>query len=100
MFSNGWIKFDKDGYTCEVGKTIDVIIKTGGLDTPSTIKTYASKDPSIATLEYGTTNNAALECVDCMAAHITCKRVGTTSVTATSSSGATTSSSVTVKEKK
>lgn len=94
----GWIKYDQTSYSCDAGEVIDTKITAGGSSIPAHITNYASSDANIASVEYGTSTGLVTNCSNCAAVHITCKNSGTVTLTATSSTGATTASSVQVKE--
>ena len=95
----GWITYNATSYSCKVGESFNVMIRSGGAATPTSIKSYASSNTSVATIEFGRTDGVVTNCSDCEAAHVTCKKEGTTNLTATSSTGAKTSVKVTVKGK-
>lgn len=85
----GTIKFNNTDYTCEAGKSFDVMITTTGTynDSPVTIKAYSSSDTSIAYIAEGTTSGNVTNCSDCQAFHVTCRKAGTVTLNAESSSG-------------
>ena len=94
----GWIKFNASTYTCDVGSKFDVMITTGGASTPASVKSYTSSDPTIAKIEIGTVSGAVTNCSDCRAVHVTCNKKGSVTLTATSSTGAKATATVTVNE--
>ena len=94
----GTISFDKASYTCKVGKVIDTMIRTSvsGDQMPSAVSSFSSSNTAVAIIENGTSGGAVTNCIDCRAVHITCKKVGTSTLKATSSTGATGTATVTV----
>lgn len=95
----GTIYFDQPSYTCKVGKKVDVMIKTSVSDPtqpPASISSISSSNTAVATLENGTSSGLVTNCIDCRAAHITCKKVGTSTLKAISSTGAIGTATVTV----
>ena len=94
----GTIHFDKDSYYCEAGKTFDTKITALGTEsTPGpTVKSFKTSDTSIATIE--THPTIAAFCINCKYVLVTCKKAGEVTLSATSSIGATTTSSLEVTE--
>lgn len=93
--NKGIIYFDENQYTCKVGEKITTLIqtKTNG-DVISTVKSFKSNDTAIATINYHP--ELAVSCIDCTATQIVCKKAGTTSFTAVSSTGAVGMATITV----
>ena len=94
--NDGKISYLLKKYTCKVGEKIDTKIEVSGATSPSAISKYSSANTSVATVESGWTSGLNTSCTNCRAVHITCKSAGTTEIKATSSSGKTTTSTVTV----
>ena len=94
----GTIHFDKDSYYCEAGKTFNTKITALGTEsTPGpTVKSFKTSDTSIATIEKHPT--LSVNCINCTLVQVTCKKAGEVTLSATSSIGATTTSSVEVTE--
>ena len=69
--------------------------KEGELYKFATVSSYDSSDRSIATVAKHPT--LAVNCIDCVAVQITCKKKGKTTLKATSSLGEKTSVPITVK---
>ncbi len=92
----GSIDFDQDSYTCKEGETITT--KITALGTPSviapTVKSYTSSDTSVATIQKHPT--LAVNCINCTAVQISCKKAGNSTLTTTSSLGAVNTAKVTV----
>ncbi len=62
--SDAWTKFDKESYSCSVGDTFDVLVKTGGSGDPF-LEGYYSNDNEIATISSGTMSGNEIDCIDC-----------------------------------
>ena len=92
--SGNYITYDKPNYTCQVGEVFDAMISAGGL---SSIVNFNSSNPSIAIIESGTIEGNETNCLNCKAVHITCKNRGEVTLSATSSTGATTEVTLNVK---
>ena len=89
------ISFDKSSYTCVAGEKIDTTITAvGSGDKVETVASYTSSNTSIATIEKHP--DYTLKCINCVAVQITCKKSGTVTLTAKSSSGAKGTSTVKV----
>lgn len=86
------IAYAKDSYTCKPGATIETVIQATG---KATVKSYSSTNTSVATID--TNTNSQVNCVNCLAVRIVCKDLGVTSLRAESSTGAKTTSSLSVK---
>ena len=95
--SNGWIKIDKQSYTCNVGDSFDVKINVGGTNKLG-IKGVNTSNTNIATISSGSTKGLYVDCIDCALMHVDCKAKGTTTITATSLTGVKATAKVTVKE--
>ena len=94
----GTIKFDKASYTCNAGETFQTIIRVTSTDSKATIKSYGTSDESVATIDDNTTYQ--VDCIDCKAVRVVCKKKGSVTLNAESSTGAKTTSSLTVNENK
>ena len=92
----GTIKFSKTSYTCNVGETISTEIMALSDDINVKVSDYASKNISIATIEKHP--ELVAKCNNCEAVQINCLKEGMTTLTATSSTGATTVVTVNVKK--
>ncbi len=91
----GTISFDKPSYSCAKGTTFETIIKTTNDSNGSTyVKSYSSSDTSIATIDDNTTT--IVNCINCRVVRVVCKKEGSVILSATSSSGAKTTSSLSV----
>ena len=90
------ISYLLEKYTCKVGEKINTKIEIKGAKSPSAIAKYGSQNTSVATIKEGYYGGLTTNCSDCRAVHIECKSVGTTKLTATSSTGLTTTSTVIV----
>ena len=90
------ISYLLEKYTCKVGDKINTKIEVKGAKTPSSIAKFGSENTSVATIKEGYYGGLTTNCTNCRAVHIECKSVGTTKLTATSSTGLTTTSTVTV----
>ena len=97
--SKGWIRFSKTAYTCKVGDKVDTMVNAGGASTPSSIGALTSSNNNIASISNGFTTGIVTNCIDCRAIHINCKAKGTVTLTAKSSTGATGTATVTVRDK-
>lgn len=86
------ISYAKDSYTCKPGATIETVIQASG---KSSVKSYSSSNTKVATID--TNTNSQVNCVNCLAVRIVCKNLGVTSLKAESSTGAKTTSSLSVK---
>lgn len=95
------IEYEEKSYSCNVGEKITTLIKAHGeqkegeLYKFATVSSYDSSDRSIATVTKHP--NLAVNCIDCVAVQITCKKKGKTTLKATSSLGEKTSVPITVK---
>lgn len=78
------VRFSASNYNCKVGEVINTMVRTGKGDYSHDIGslTYSSDDPSIATIESGNTQGLIPNCTGCHTIHMTCKKVGTTKLTA------------------
>ena len=92
----GTISFAKNSYTCNAGDVIETMITASGGTTPATIASYYSNNPAVATIDDKT--SVQTNCVNCRMVRIVCQKKGSTTLTATSSSGAVTTVSVSVSE--
>ncbi|MDD3187367.1 MAG: DUF5011 domain-containing protein [Bacilli bacterium] len=87
------IAFDKGSYTCNLGETINTIVKASNSYGTASITSYSSNDSSIVSINKTATNTAS--CFGCQSVQIKCNKIGTASVTAVSSDNV--SAKVTVK---
>ena len=94
---NNSISYDKTSYTCTEGTKIDAIITATSDDLSATVKSYSSTNPEIATVTKHPT--MAVKCVNCEAVQITCNKSGKTTLTAESTTGAKTTTTVNVAAK-
>lgn len=90
----GTISFDKNSYNCRQGEEITATITANSTDS-STVSSYSSSNPTIATIEKNPTLTP--NCTNCVAVKISCKKNGSVTLSAKSSTGATTSSNINVK---
>ena len=90
------ISFEKSSYSCEVGKTFETLITASGSET-STVASYGTSDSNIASIDTNTKNQ--VRCLNCLNVRVVCKNNGTVELNATSSTGATTTSNLTVTQK-
>lgn len=89
------ISFDKASYTCKERDVIDALIK---FTTGSSLSSVSSSDNNKAIIEKGSSTGTAANCTDCEAVHITCKKSGTITLTATLSTGEKTTASLNVEK--
>ena len=95
------IEYDQKSYSCKVGEKLTAIIKTHGEQKVgdssrfAMVSSYDSSDRSIATVIKHP--NLAVNCINCVAVQITCKKEGKTTLKATSSFNDKTSVPITVK---
>ena len=92
--SVGTIKFDENSYTCSTGDKIEAIITAEHQDSRVTVAEYKSENENIATVVAHPYTKP--KCMNCTAVLISCKKAGKVKLTATSSAGATTTTSVTI----
>lgn len=90
------IAFGQQSFTCKKGQKINTTITVSGENLKSTVASYISNNKSIATIDKHPTIVA--NCINCMAAQITCANVGETTLAATSSGGAKVVASIKVTE--
>ena len=96
----GTISFDSESYKCKVGEKFTTKITTssskreGTNYTIPTIKSYVSKDTSIATIESNL--ELQLNCINCQLFKVSCLKPGKTLLETTSSTGAFQSVPITV----
>ncbi len=89
------ISFDKSSYTCVAGEKIDTTITAiGSGDKVETVASYTSSNTAVATIEKNP--DISIKCINCLAVRITCKKSGSVTLTAKSSSGAKGTSTVKV----
>ena len=89
----GTISYEKNTYNCTKGEIIDTII-TAKSKKPAAVKSFGSTDKSIATVVKNP--DYSVKCYNCLAVRITCKKSGKTTLTAKSTTGATTKAEVKV----
>ena len=94
--NKGTIKFKENSYTCNAGESFETMITASGGGTGNTIKSYKSSDESIATIDDKT--ELQVNCIDCRIVRIVCKKQGNVTLSASSTSGAETSVSLSVKQ--
>ena len=92
----GWIRFNKESMTCDVGESVDFMITVGG--TTNLGISAISLDPSVGEIAVGTSSGAVTNCTDCRAMHVKCKKKGTVTLKATSRTGVEATATVTVNE--
>ena len=92
----GTIAFDKTNYTCNAGETFETMIRTKGSGLPNSVASYSTSDNNIATIDEKT--SVQTNCSDCRLVRVVCKKKGTVTLSASSTTGAKTTSSLTVKE--
>lgn len=95
--SNGYINFDKTSYTCVVGEVFDVTINAGGANGIK-VNNYSSSNNDIAKIDPNSKDGKQSNTQSTQLAHVTCKKVGTVTLSATASTNVTTTVTVTVKE--
>ena len=88
----GTISFDKNVYRCDEGKTIEVTITASGDNIK--VSSYTSSNNEVATIVKHPTKT--LKCMNCLLAQLKCIKAGTVTLSAKSSTGATTKSTVNV----
>ena len=93
----GTIRYEQTSYTCKVGEKIETIIKAEGNNPSLAIASYKSNNDKIATVYQNP--NYAIKTPSQKAVVIECVSVGSTTLTATSTTGATTSVTVKVEKK-
>ena len=86
------ISYGSNSFNCSAGQTIDTLIRTTSDNTR--VRSFGSYDTSIATVEKNP--EIAVNCINCSAVRINCKKQGNAKIYAKSSSGATTTSTVNV----
>ena len=93
----GTISFSKTSFECVLGQKLgtDLKVTSSDINHLDSIKSYKSNDTSIASL---TLSELQPNCYGCIALNINCLKVGTTTLTATSSNGASVTTNVTVKQ--
>lgn len=94
--SVGTISFAENSYTCNAGETFETLITAKGGDVGTYVKSYKSSNESIATIDDKT--QLQVNCINCRMVRVVCKKKGTVTLSATSSSGAETSVTLSVKE--
>ena len=92
----GTISFEKKNYSCEAGSTFETLITAKGGKLGTYVKSYTTSDTNIATIDDKT--SVQPNCTNCRMVRVVCKKKGNVTLNATSSSGAKTSSSLTVNE--
>ena len=96
--NKGTISYSNTNYSCTVGTSFETMIKTSGSTLPSTISSYSTSDSEIATIDDKT--SVQVNCVNCRMVRVVCKKAGNVKLYAKSSTGATTTSQLEVKEDK
>jgi bacterioferritin-associated ferredoxin len=96
--TKGSIKFEDEAYFCNEGEYINTKITAYGSDSNplATVKSYTSEDTSIATITQNT--EVVANCANCVSVIINCKKAGIVRLKATSSLGASTTSTLYVEE--
>ena len=94
--SVGTISFSKSSYTCKAGETFTTLLTaySGSSGTVSRIKSYSSSNTNIATIDDKVQEQT--NCINCRNLRVTCKKAGTVTLNAESTTGAKGSASVTV----
>ena len=92
----GTISYTNSSYSCNVGETFETTIKAVNTAGSARVSSYSVSDTSVATIDNNTT--IQVNCLNCQRVRIICKKKGNVSLKATSSTGATTSSSLVVNE--
>ena len=101
IVTNSSIEYEEKSYSCKVGEKITAVIKAHGEQKDgenvkfAMVSSYDSSDRSIATVTKHP--NLAVNCINCVAVEITCKKEGKTTLKATSSFNDKTSVPITVK---
>ena len=93
----GLVKYDKESYSCKVGEKILAVISTSHPTEVASVVSYTSKDSTVATIIEHPTES--IDCIDCVAVQIICRKEGNTNLTAKNNYGATTSVPITVEKK-
>ena len=93
--SVGTISFAENSYTCNAGETFETLITAKNTDAGTYVKSYKSSDENIATIDDNT--KYQVNCINCRLVRVVCKRKGNVTLSATSSSGAETSVTLSVK---
>ena len=96
VVEKGWIRFNKESMTCDVGESVDFMITVGG--TTNLGISAVSLDPSVGEIAVGTSSGIVTNCTDCRAMHVKCKKKGTVTLKATSRTGVEATATVTVNE--
>ena len=92
--NKGTISYEKSSYSCKAGEKIDAIITATNSDDSARVKSYSSSNTAIAKVEKHPT--MAVKCINCQAVQITCLKTGNVTLSAESTTGATTSVPLTV----
>ena len=95
MFARAGSFFEKSSYSCTAGKTITTYISAYRYNGGATVKSYSSSDKTIATIDDKVTSQPT--CAGCAGVRIVCKKKGTITLTAKSSTGAKGTATVKVK---
>ena len=91
----GTISFESASYSCKAGKSIETLVTAYNLSDPSVrVKSVSTSNVEIATVATSTTRYP--NCSNCRAIKITCKKKGTVTLSATSTTGASGTAKVTI----
>lgn len=95
--SPGWISINLPKTRCMEGEVISGYVETGGATNGSSISTINSNKPNLASIEFSRKQNKACTSNNCAGIDVTCRKEGNVTLSATSTTGVTTTTDLLVK---